>query len=313
MAVSDVDLTPTESMARAAERGLQLREEHGRGGTEVGVARARDLKNRKTLSPSTVRRMHSFFSRHAVDKKGKGWKSGSEGYPSAGLIAHLLWGGDPGASWAARKVKELDRAEGKSESSRGDLYSPMTVQRYDPDCPDSVCEPTMFSKSNTSLILGIAAKPAVFAGNPWAEEHPSVTVTKMLPEIKAAIQGAGMEPRVVRKCTWDFPAVIVVQASDGVRAQLEIGANKRWEVIVNYGAVKGAPLWTKVKRIATGRLSDIGSAIPAMKKALAAAKKPWKPTKKSDNSMDDACWPGYEAIGTKVKDGKRVPNCVPAK
>jgi len=27
--------------------------------------------------------------------------------------------------------------------------------------------------------------------------------------------------------------------------------------------------------------------------------------------LDEACWPGYEAIGTKIKDGKRVPNCVP--
>tara|TARA_B100001093_G_scaffold515924_1_gene593466 strand:- start:1988 stop:4138 length:2151 start_codon:yes stop_codon:yes gene_type:complete len=25
------------------------------------------------------------------------------------------------------------------------------------------------------------------------------------------------------------------------------------------------------------------------------------------------CWPGYEAIGTKIKDGKEVPNCVPVK
>ena len=27
--------------------------------------------------------------------------------------------------------------------------------------------------------------------------------------------------------------------------------------------------------------------------------------------LDDACWPGYEAIGMKTKNGKKVPNCVP--
>ena len=27
--------------------------------------------------------------------------------------------------------------------------------------------------------------------------------------------------------------------------------------------------------------------------------------------LDEACWPGYEAIGTKIKDGREVPNCVP--
>lgn len=112
-ALSDVDLTPPKGAAEAAERGLELRRKHGRGGTEVGVARARDLSNRKTLSPSTVRRMHSFFSRHAVDSKGEGW-----GEDSAGWIAHLLWGGDAAKAWAKRKVAELDRAEGKDESAK---------------------------------------------------------------------------------------------------------------------------------------------------------------------------------------------------
>jgi hypothetical protein len=27
--------------------------------------------------------------------------------------------------------------------------------------------------------------------------------------------------------------------------------------------------------------------------------------------LKDACWKGYKAIGTKKKDGKTVPNCVP--
>ena len=27
--------------------------------------------------------------------------------------------------------------------------------------------------------------------------------------------------------------------------------------------------------------------------------------------LEDACWPGYEAIGTKDLDGRTVPNCVP--
>lgn len=30
-------------------------------------------------------------------------------------------------------------------------------------------------------------------------------------------------------------------------------------------------------------------------------------------SLDDACWEGYEAIGTKMLDGREVPNCVPVK
>jgi hypothetical protein len=29
--------------------------------------------------------------------------------------------------------------------------------------------------------------------------------------------------------------------------------------------------------------------------------------------LEDACWEGYEPIGTKMLDGREVPNCVPIK
>lgn len=122
-AVGDVDLKPTQGMRNAAERGLRNREEYGRGGTQVGVARARDISNGDNLSPETVRRMHSFFSRHRVDLDAPAAKPGHEDYPSAGRIAWDLWGGDAGARWAARKVEELERAEGKNDKSIKNLRS----------------------------------------------------------------------------------------------------------------------------------------------------------------------------------------------
>jgi len=108
-AESDVDTKPTEAMAKEAERGLAMRKEFNRGGTEVGVARAVQLVSRENLSPRTVRRMHSFFSRHEVDKRAEGFRQGEEGYPSAGKIAWLLWGGDAGQTWARRTVAKLDK------------------------------------------------------------------------------------------------------------------------------------------------------------------------------------------------------------
>lgn len=106
---ADIDTTPTAGMREEAERGLAWRREHGRGGTEVGVARARDISNGKSLSESTIRRMTSYFARHEVDKQGKGWSPGGEGFPSAGRIAWALWGGDAGAVWARKKVRQFDR------------------------------------------------------------------------------------------------------------------------------------------------------------------------------------------------------------
>lgn len=117
LAEADVDLEPTAEMAAAAERALKWREEHGRGGTEVGVARARDIKNGRNLSPETVRRMANYFSRHASDAKAEGFTDGEDGFPSAGRIAWDLWGGDAGERWATRKVAELDRAANASEAS----------------------------------------------------------------------------------------------------------------------------------------------------------------------------------------------------
>jgi len=114
-AESDVNTTPTDAMASNATRGLALRQEYGRGGTSVGVARANQLKSKESLSPRTVRRMHSYFSRHEVDKRAEGFRRGEAGWPSAGLVAWLLWGGDAGQSWAARKVGELDKERDKTD------------------------------------------------------------------------------------------------------------------------------------------------------------------------------------------------------
>lgn len=103
-----VNLQPTEEMAREATRGLEWRREYNRGGTEVGVARARDISNRANLSPETIGRMVSYFARHEVDKQAEGFRPGEVGYPSAGRIAWALWGGDAGQSWAKSKQKQLE-------------------------------------------------------------------------------------------------------------------------------------------------------------------------------------------------------------
>ena len=62
---------PTSGMVEEANRGLEWRREFGRGGTSVGIARARDISNGKSLPLATVKRMKSFFARHEVDKKPK--------------------------------------------------------------------------------------------------------------------------------------------------------------------------------------------------------------------------------------------------
>jgi hypothetical protein len=107
-ALSDRQRTPPRAVAEAARRGLALREEHGRGGTEVGVRRACQLMNRETVSDRGIKSIHSYFARHAVDKQGKYWADPKR--PSAGYIAWLLWGGDEGRDWVDGLRKTLREA-----------------------------------------------------------------------------------------------------------------------------------------------------------------------------------------------------------
>lgn len=104
---------PTTGMATAAKRALKWKDEGKPGGTLVGLARANQLKNREVLSASTVLRMHSFFSRHEVDKRATGFRSGEEGFPSKGRVAWDLWGGDGGQTWASAKRDQIMRDRAK--------------------------------------------------------------------------------------------------------------------------------------------------------------------------------------------------------
>jgi hypothetical protein len=118
---SHIDFKPPEGVAKAAERGLELRRgasKSNKGGLSAsqakkegvgsGVQRAVNLKNRDTLSPDTVKRMNNFFNRHAKNKKIDAGKTAAE---DKGYQAWMLWGGDPGASWARKLVKQMNAAD----------------------------------------------------------------------------------------------------------------------------------------------------------------------------------------------------------
>lgn len=106
---------PTAEMKAEADQALEWRRVFGRGGTLVGVARARDISSGKRLPFNTVRRMSSYFARHEVDKEAEGFNRGEDGYPSSGRIAWGLWGGDSGRAWASRIIE--DAVEDKAARS----------------------------------------------------------------------------------------------------------------------------------------------------------------------------------------------------
>ncbi len=109
---------PTAEMRAEAEQGLEWRREFGRGGTEVGIARARDISNGRRLPYETVVRMSSYFARHEVDKEAQGFRPGEDGYPSNGRIAWALWSGDSGMAWASRIIREASAED--AQRNEGD-------------------------------------------------------------------------------------------------------------------------------------------------------------------------------------------------
>ena len=108
---ADGSYIPTNAMADNARRALAIREKKPmsqRGMTSVGIARARDLINKRPMSEDTVRRMKAFFDRHEADKQGETWDQQGKGWQ-----AWNGWGGDEGYSWATAIVERLNKAEDK--------------------------------------------------------------------------------------------------------------------------------------------------------------------------------------------------------
>jgi len=104
------EFVPSAGMRNAAKRGLELvAAGKAGGGFEPATAtRARKIVSGAPLTRDHVMRMHSFFSRHAVDRK-PNW--GAPGKETPGYVAWQAWGGDAGASWARRQAARIKSAE----------------------------------------------------------------------------------------------------------------------------------------------------------------------------------------------------------
>ncbi len=113
--VRAVDLSVPSFIRANAKRGLAYYED-GLGGDGLvpsTISAARDMAAGR-ISEAKVRKMAPWFARHKVDGQAPSNKDPSDpGYPGAGLVAWLLWGGDSNFSsraqdWAQRKIDALN-------------------------------------------------------------------------------------------------------------------------------------------------------------------------------------------------------------
>ena len=111
---AEIDFQPTQGMADAAARGLELHEEglSGDGLKPETVRRANQIAAREELTPEHVREMSGWFARHEADRT-PDWAEP----PTPGYVAWQLWGGDAGQSWSSKVVEQMDAADEAAKES----------------------------------------------------------------------------------------------------------------------------------------------------------------------------------------------------
>jgi HK97 family phage prohead protease len=154
-----IDFTPPAGVREEAAKGLAWRSEYNRGGTAVGVARARDLSNGTNISPETAKRMKAFFDRHQGNRQAEGWSPGEDGFPSNGRIAHALWGGDPGQAWASKLTKQIEAADEEGRSIMGNIERrSLAIDEIESAVPLLAVESRSEDGAEREYVVGYAAK-----------------------------------------------------------------------------------------------------------------------------------------------------------
>ena len=119
--VRAIDLTPPAYMVEAARKGLEWYADGlaGDGLTSKTVSEARDMVAGNVTADKWVR-IAAWISRHLVDLDSPDADESSENYPSAGVVAHALWGSAGGKTGAQRTLSYATDLVGRIEAEKSD-------------------------------------------------------------------------------------------------------------------------------------------------------------------------------------------------
>jgi hypothetical protein len=106
-----------DTVKKAAQRGIDLNAKvNNRCATDVGKIRAQQLANGRNVSVQTIKRMYAYTSRAREFYN-------PDDTTACGTISYLLWGGDAANRWSAAKLKELGLFEGETAVSVSSSYA----------------------------------------------------------------------------------------------------------------------------------------------------------------------------------------------
>jgi HK97 family phage prohead protease len=127
-----VDLTPPAYMRDAARKGLEWFADGlaGDGLTGQTVREARDMVAGE-VSPDKWQRIAAWIARHLVDLDSPDANSDSDNYPSAGVVAHALWGSDGGKSGARRVLSYAEDIIGRIEAENTNRSEGATLSKIE--------------------------------------------------------------------------------------------------------------------------------------------------------------------------------------
>jgi HK97 family phage prohead protease len=111
-----VNLTPPAYMRASARQGLKYHEEglSGDGLRPETVREARAMAEGNVTADKWVR-LAAWIARHLVDLDAPAANPNNEDYPSAGVVAHLLWGSGPSKRSARRALEYAEGVVGRLE------------------------------------------------------------------------------------------------------------------------------------------------------------------------------------------------------
>lgn len=156
-----------------ASRGLAYLKE-GRGGDglkDKTIREARDMVE-GAVSEDKVRRMGPWLRRHEGDLKApKNSDPSDPGYPGAGLVAWLLWGGDSNGSmraaeWAEKKTASLDETSARLTTGGKEMEQVDTIEAKFTASEAKVAELTssvdaanaLLNEAKNEVIAALAAR-----------------------------------------------------------------------------------------------------------------------------------------------------------
>ena len=119
-----VNLEPPAYMRAAARRGLEYYAE-GKGGdglVERTIREARAMASGNVTADKWVR-IAAWIARHLGDLDSPDANPNSENYPSAGVVAHLLWGSGPSKASARRAMEYAEGVVARLEEENRQLIS----------------------------------------------------------------------------------------------------------------------------------------------------------------------------------------------